>query len=409
MSEDVLISIYKNLCTFSEIPVIMQENFLLEAVGVLEKYFIAALNAANLIGCKRLQLLMKFFGSAEAVWNASDKDLSETGLPDKALHSLLDFRHKHPNAPEKLVKFCRKKKFKLCSFTDDDYPSILKEISSPPPVFYYIGRIETHVDRIAIVGTRRPTSYGTKIAQNLGEDLAAAGMTVVSGAARGIDTFAHIGALKGGRTVAVLGCGINCMDSQGNRRLLADIAEHGLVMSEFEPNLRPSPLTFPPRNRIIAGLCKGVIVVQAGAKSGALITSSYAGEYSRDVFAVPGDISLQMSEGCHKLIRDGATLITSARDILEQYKIASEKVAARNIHVETVSTGTPIIEVETVKLNDNEQKIFDMIPPADYITEDEILMRNDDILPNEISEIMLSLELKNCIAADDFGRYTRVN
>ena len=165
-------------------------------------------------------------------------------------------------------------------------------------------------------------------------------------------------------------------------------------MSEFPPHLPPNQGTFPTRNRIIAGLCRGVIVVEAGFKSGALITSSYAGEYGRNVFAIPGQIYAEMSGGCHELIRDGATLIKNAQDVLNEYNI---KV---NVKIEPISTTPKII------LNGMAAKVFEIIPSDSYITEDEILMQIDEINPSDLSDILLELDLKGCVV-EDAGRYKR--
>ena len=302
------------------------------------------------------------------------------------------FRQEHPYAPEKLIEFCAAKQIGLCSITDEDYPPLLKEISNPPTIFYYRGKLETLAMRIAIVGTRENTSYGKRVALELGEDLAAAGITVVSGAARGIDIYAHTGALKTGRTVAVLGCGINFYKPAENKyKLLEEIGERGLVMTEFEPNMPPTPATFPPRNRIIAGLSRGVIVVEAGHKSGALITTDYAGDFGRDVFAVPGGIYSPKSEGTNRLIYDGAKLITGAQDILDFYTLASGKI----------SNSQPLV------LDEKQEKVLNLIPFAEAVAVDEILMQADDIEPNEISEILLQLETKDAIQEVD-GNYTRL-
>lgn len=351
----------------------------------------AALGGADGLGNKSIALLVKFFGSAKAAWFADVADLLKAGVRKNSLEAFMNFRGKHPDAPEKLVAFCTRQKISVCSIFDDDYPPILKEIDSPPMFFYYRGKLEPLAQRIGIVGSRQNTPYGQSVALELGEQFAAAGLTVVSGAARGIDTFAHRGALKTGRTVAVLGCGINYIFPRENKKLFEEIAERGVVLSEFPPNLKPNSGTFPTRNRIIAGLSRGVIVVEAGQKSGALITSTYAGEYGRDVFAIPGQIYAEMSEGCNELIRDGATLIKSAQDVLNEYNIA---------------TDAPKKIVTAVKLEGAEAKVFEIIPSDNFITEDEILMQVDEIYPHELPGIMLELERKGCVV-EDAGRYKR--
>ncbi len=378
----------------------------------MEKYFIAAITAANHVGNKSVQRLINFFGSAEEVWKAEEGDLEKAGLNRKSLKSFLQFREEHPHAPEKLVNFCNAKKISLCSFVDEDYPPILKEISTPPAVFYYRGILETFAERIAMVGTRYCTNYGMRVAQKIAAELAATGITIVSGAARGIDTFSHIGAMKSGRTVAVLGCGINFRESYEKEKFLQNIVDSGgLVLTEFEPNLQPQAGTFPSRNRIIAGLSKGVIVVEAGKKSGALITTNYAADFGRDAFAVPGDIFSEKSEGCHELIRDGATLIKDAKDVLDFYNLVpkkfSEQTEEKFSDAVAEKVSEKILISPPVTLDETEKKVFNLIPLGENITVDEILMQNDELEPSEISEILLHLEVKKVIQEEN-GTYCRV-
>lgn len=355
----------------------------------------AALGGADGLGNKSIALLVKFFGTAKAAWFADVAELVKAGIRKNALEAFMAFRGQHPDAPEKLAAYCDRQKISLCSINDDDYPPVLKEIDSPPMSFYYRGKLEPFVQRIAIVGSRQNTCYGQSVALELGEQLAAAGLTVVSGAARGIDTFAHRGALKSGRTVAVLGCGINIIFPRENKKLLEQIAESGVVLSEFPPQLPPNTGTFPTRNRIIAGLSRGVIIVEAGKKSGALITSTYAGDYGRDVFAIPGQIYADKSEGCNDLIRDGATLIKSAQDVLDEYNITADALPEQ--------IAKPVTEV---KLDGMAAKVFEIIPSDGYITDDEILMQIEELNLNELPSIILALDMKNLIV-DDAGRYKR--
>ncbi len=351
----------------------------------------AALGGAEGLGNKSISALVKFFGSAKAAWSADIADLFKTGVRKNSLGAFIEFRAKHPDAPENLAAYCARQKIGVCSIGDDDYPPILKEIDSPPMSFYYRGKLEPFVQRIGIVGSRQNTPYGQNVALELGEQLAAAGLTVVSGAARGIDTFAHRGALRSGRTVAVLGCGINVVFPRENKNLLEQIAARGVVMSEFPPQFPPNPGTFPARNRIIAGLSRGVVIVEAGTKSGALITSTYALEYNRDVFAIPGQIYAAKSQGCNELIREGATLIKSAQDVLNEYDI---------------KLNAPPKVVKPVTLEGVAAKIFDVIPSDTFITEDEILMQVEEVNPSELTGILLELDMKGCVV-EEAGRYKR--
>ena len=362
----------------------------------MEKYYMAAMGGAEGFGNKSIEALVKFFGSAKAAWFAKEADLLESGVKKFYIGAFITWRKTHADAPEKILKYCDRQKINLCSIFEEDYPPILKEINSPPMFFYYRGKLEPRAERIGIVGSRENTPYGQGVALELGRELAAAGLTVVSGAARGIDTFAHSGALKTGRTVAVLGSGINYIFPRENRKLYEQIAERGVVMSEFPPQMTPTQGTFPMRNRIIAGLCRGVIVVEAGEKSGALITTTYAADYGRDVFAIPGQIYAEKSKGCNELIRDGATLIKNAQDVLNEY----------NITAWTKETTPENKIVKAVELTGVAAKVLELIPFDGYITDDEILDRLEEIDPAELQNIMLELDLKGCVI-EDAGRYKR--
>lgn len=284
----------------------------------VEKYFVAAIGGVDGLGNRSICRLVKFFGTAQSAWFADDADLMRIGIRRKSIENFIAFRRGNRDAPKMLADYCRRHNFKICSFFDDDYPPMLKEIDTPPMFFYYRGKLEPFATRIAVVGARDNTSHGQSVALELGEQLSAAGLTVVSGAARGIDTFAHTGALKSGRTVAVLGCGIEYAFSGSQRTLLEKIAENGVVISEFNLMISPTSGTLASRNRVIAGLSKGLVVVEAGEKSGSLIAANYAVNYQRSLFAVLGSASSDKSIGCHNLIRDGAFPVISFRSVLDK-------------------------------------------------------------------------------------------
>ena len=367
----------------------------------MDKYYMAAMGGAEGLGNKSIELLVKYFGNAKTAWAAEVVDLLKSGVRKNAIESFNSWRKNHPDAPEKLISYCERQKINLCSIFEEDYPPVLKQIDSPPMFFYYRGNLEPFVERIGIVGTRHNTFYGQSVALELGKELATAGLTVVSGAARGIDTFAHRGALKTGRTVAVMGCGINYIFPRENKKLYEEIAERGVVLSEFPPQMTPNHGTFPSRNRIIAGLCKGIIVVEAGVKSGALITSTYASKFGRDIFSIPGQIYAEKSVGCNNLIQDGATLIKSAQDILNEYKIISKVNVETKTEIKTENKIIKPVEVKGVAA-----KVLEIIPFDSYITDEEILMQIEEINPSELFDIMLDLEIKGCIV-EKAGRYKR--
>lgn len=275
-----------------------------------EKFFVAAMGGAVGFGNKSIERLLKFFGSAKAAWFADVGELNKTGIKPKQLEAFIAFRGDNPDAPEKLAEYCWRKEINLCSIFDGDYPPLLKEIDSPPMFFYYRGQLQSNAERIAVVGSRKCSAFAGRFAAELGERIAAAGLTVVSGAANGVDYFAHGGALRAGRTVAVLGCGINFPLPFNSRNLLEQIAENGAVISEYPPEISPRPGILAARNRIIAGLCRSTVVVEALLKSGSMITANYALQFKRKIIAVAG------SSGCDELIRNGAFPIKFPVDVV---------------------------------------------------------------------------------------------
>jgi DNA processing protein len=215
---------------------------------------------------------------------------------------------------------------RLLTWRDENYPAPLREIEDFPPLLFVRGSLQER-DRfaIAIVGTRKPTPYGRTVAEKLGRELARYGLTIVSGGARGIDTAAHTGALRAnGRTIAVLGCGIDVAYPAESAALFQRIATQGAVISEYPPGIQPDQWRFPARNRLVSAMALGVLVVEAPYDSGALITASHALEQGKPVFAVPGNIDTGHSAGCHQLIKQGATLVDSVEDIVHALGIAPE-------------------------------------------------------------------------------------
>ena len=221
----------------------------------------------------------------------------------------------------------------VLTWDDEAYPRLLKEIDQPPPVLYIRGSLIPEDDwSVAIVGTRRVTAYGRQVAEEVATTLAHNGVTVISGLARGVDSIAHQSAISaGGRTLAVLGNGVDVIYPPENRNLAAQIMEHGALVSDYPLGTQPDGINFPPRNRIISGLSKAVIIVEAGSTSGALITATFAAEQGRDVFAVPGNINAPQSQGTNRLIRDGAQPLLDPQDVLEALNLTmiTEHRAAR--------------------------------------------------------------------------------
>ncbi|MEI7643228.1 MAG: DNA-processing protein DprA [Chloroflexales bacterium] len=269
------------------------------------------------VGPARLARLIAHCGSVEAAWQADTLDLAMAGLDTRSSAALLAARPQIDLDAE--LERAKRAGTTLCTIEDAAYPAMLRAAPGAPPLIYIRGDLTPADDwAVAVVGTRTPTSYGREAAQRLSYDLACGGVTVVSGLALGIDSVAHTAALEaGGRTIAVLGCGVDLPYPERNRGLAERIIAQGALVSDYPLGTRPVAANFPPRNRLISGLSLGTLVVEAGEKSGALITVDFALEQGRDIFAVPGHIFSRQSAGTHRLLRDGAGLATCAGDILE--------------------------------------------------------------------------------------------
>jgi DNA processing protein len=235
----------------------------------------------------------------------------------------------------------------VVAIVDSSYPQLLAQIPAPPPVLYVRGALLPEDDlAIAMVGTRRSTSYGREVAGRIASGLAEAGATIVSGLARGIDAAAHNGAVKaGGRTIAVLGSGVDIIYPSEHQQLAERIIENGALISDYPPGRKPDAPNFPARNRIISGLSLGVVVIEAPNRSGALITVDFAADQGREVFIVPGSVLSENSAGCHRLLRDGARLVTCADDVLEDLRIGQRKEHA------AVQQALPLTDAERRLLN----------------------------------------------------------
>ncbi len=275
------------------------------------------------IGPKRFGDLLNYFGSAAAAWRADRADLLAARLDARAIEALLAQRAKGP-PPEAELEALARQGIRALSQADPDYPELLREIYLPPILLYVRGAlVPEDAWAVAIVGTRKATAYGYQVTEHLARGLAHNKVTVISGLARGIDTAAHKAALAadGGRTIAVLGCGLDVIYPPENAKLAARIAEQGALVSEFPPGTQPEPANFPIRNRVISGLSLGVVVVEAPQHSGALITTRFALDQNRQVFAVPGHIYSKASEGTNRLIQAGAKLVMGVEDVLEELKL----------------------------------------------------------------------------------------
>ncbi|MCS6843875.1 MAG: DNA-processing protein DprA [Caldilineales bacterium] len=274
------------------------------------------------IGPARLRALLDYFGDIEAAWHGDPADLEDAGLDRRSLANLLAARSSLNLAQE--MERLEQAGVQVVTWQSEDYPANLRNIHDAPPLLYVKGTLLPEDDwAVAVVGTRRASVYGKEATRLLSAELARNGVTVVSGLAVGIDSVAHQAALEaGGRTIAVLGSGLDVIYPEQNRRLAEAIVQRGALITEYPLGTQPERSNFPPRNRIISGLSLGVVVVEAGARSGALITADFALEQGREVFAVPGSIFQKSCEGTNRLIQDGAKPVLSAADVLEELNLA---------------------------------------------------------------------------------------
>ncbi|MDE2688862.1 MAG: DNA-processing protein DprA [Chloroflexota bacterium] len=287
------------------------------------KYWLA-LNRTSGIGRARFQRLESYFDSMEAAWSAGAAELRAAGLDRRAVRAVVDGRRTvDPDAEaDRLLR----SGVRALTWHDDEYPARLKEIYDLPPLLYVRGTLHPEDARsVAVVGTRNPSHYGREVAEQMVYDIACAGVTIVSGLARGVDGIAHRVTLDAGqRTIAVLGSGLDIIYPPEHTNLSEQIADNGALLSEYPLGTKPDSRNFPRRNRIMSGMTLGTLVIEAGGKSGALITARQALEENREVFAVPGRISSENSKGTNKLIRKGeAKLVTSYEDVLEELNLTA--------------------------------------------------------------------------------------
>jgi DNA processing protein len=285
------------------------------------------------IGTARLRALLDYFGDLETAWNAPAHDLQQAGLDRRSLANLLQARSELDLDAD--MERLEHGQIRVLTWDSAGYPPNLRQAYNAPPVLYIRGRIEERDEwAVAIVGTRRASVYGKEAARMISTGLAQAGVTVVSGLARGIDAVAHRACLDaGGRTLAVLGSGVDVIYPAQNARMAAEIVERGALVSEYALGTQPEARNFPPRNRIISGLTLGAVIVEADLGSGALITAGFAAEQGREVFAVPGNIFARTSRGTNQLIQQGAKMVCQVADVLEELNLTmvSEQAQARAV------------------------------------------------------------------------------
>mgnify|MGYP000026525945 FL=1 len=285
--------------------------------GDLMKYWIWLASVEGLGPVKKFALLNKF-ETAKRIYNATEKEILKVdGMSDKIVQNMQ--KAKDAKLLEKYEKYILKNDIKIINISDDNYPAKLKNIYAPPITIFAKGDISLlNSKSIAIVGSREPSKYGIYVAEKFSKELSKEGITIVSGLARGIDTFAHVGALSSfGKTIAVLGSGIDVVYPKENAKYYREISEKGLIISEYIVGTAPESKNFPQRNRIISGLSDGVLVVEARKNSGTMITTDFALEQGKELYVIPGNITSNLSAGTNNLIKEGAKLVTDVYEILE--------------------------------------------------------------------------------------------
>lgn len=357
-----------------------------------------ALNAVKGLGPVRIRQLLELYETPEDIFRRSAAELtSRCGISPaiaRALHDSKLFLD-----AEQQIRKAEQAGIQIVTLADAHYPSLLREIFAPPPVLYVRGALDIFsLPAIAVVGTRKPTQYGQSAASSLVSGLVSHNIAIISGLALGIDAGAHQSCLdSGGRTAAVLGCGVDQLTPASNRKLGERILEHGAVVSEFPIGAPPEPYNFPRRNRIISGLASGVVVVEAGIKSGALITAQYALQQGREVFAVPGSVFSDRSEGTFRLITSGATPVRGAADIVE---------ALSTMRLPAVAPSPALSGVHHEQLSGSEAMVLEELD-SEPLRIDQLAERTQRIL-SELFDILLNLELKGFIRQTPGQQYIRV-
>ena len=348
----------------------------------MEHFYWFALKSVPLVGNVSFLRLIAHFGTPERALRATAPELTQVkGLSRAAAASLI--AHDYRPFAEAECAALERSGAAVVDILSASYPRLLMEIPDPPPYLYVLGELKGSENAVAIVGSRRASQYGLCTATRLARDLALQGVTVVSGMARGIDTAAHWGALKGGgRSIAVLGCGIDVIYPPENAALHDSLSKGGALITEFPMGTAPLAENFPRRNRIISALSKGVVVVEAGEGSGSLITARYALEQGREVFAVPGNVTCSGSRGANGLIKEGAKLVERVEDILEELGMEP--------HGPVQAAGPP-----SFSLTPQEAELYALLSRGPLQIDDIIVQ--SALTAGEVSATLLRLELKGAI------------
>lgn len=355
--------------------------------------YLLALQSINGLGPIRLRAVLDYFKDPKLAWEAKEKDLLEIGIYKNTINLLAETRKKLE--PETYAKKIQESGIKWITVFDKSYPKLLAQIYDPPIILYYKGELEDIGDKnIAVVGTRKMTGYGKVVAEQFTKGLVNGGLTIVSGLARGIDTQAHKTAVsENGKTIAVLGGGLNSVFPPENRNLAAKISSgFGAVISEFPPHYLSLPGNFPARNRIISGLSRATVVVEAAADSGSLITARLALEQGREVFAVPGPVTSSLSKGPIDLIREGARAVSSPGEILEELGINQVQSSKFKVQNET-------------DLSEEERKVLAILEQENRHIDE--IGRELEFPSPKISALLLKMEISGLIQNMGAGIYCR--
>jgi DNA processing protein len=358
--------------------------------------YLIGLNLIPELTPRRITILLEHFTSPQAIWHAQQKELSALPRFTADIASRI-VNARSEQALDNELSETGKRNIEVITILDQEYPTLLRQIDDPPAVLYVIGepRIDT-AKALAIVGTRQSSRYGRIMASKLSRDLTSIGLTVVSGLAIGIDTAAHKGALEQGRTVAVLGSGLANIYPSSNTNLAVQISKQGgSLVSEYPLHTQPAKWTFPQRNRIISGLTRGVIVVEAPKRSGALITANLAMEQGREVFAVPGNVTSRASAGTNALIMDGAKLVTCVEDVVSEFPDLTQLLVSLT---QEQSAGE-------VSLSAEEHLVYDMIG-LEPLHIDDIIYKVG-MSPTQAAQILLMLQMQGLIEQIEGRRYVR--
>lgn len=356
---------------------------------------------ANLKGIitRKKNELLELFGTPASIYDADAIALAKTGILSRENIDVILSAESRKTVDETMEKLALNN-ISVITLEDEAYPELLKNIADPPVCLYVKGNINNDEISIGVVGSRRASGYGLTTTRKISSELAEYGICVISGMARGIDTAAHQGALSsGGRTIAVFGCGLDIVYPPENRRLMERIVENGAVVSEYPPGTIPAPHHFPVRNRIVSGMSIGVLVVEAGEKSGSLITAQLALEQGRDVYALPGNVISINSRGTNKLIQDGAKLVTSVHDIIDEIGWYNnfKKNTVVNLNDYRNSRKIP------GSLDSEEKSVIDMLS-IEPLQIDELHDRLSIDL-QLLHRVLLSLEMKGLIRREAGGKY----